>query len=424
MYKESSYNKFFLEKGSIFLFNSFSKACIKIEKKDLERIKKLLKEKNLCKGVENKSQKVLIKNGFIIPKETNELEILEYLYKSNYFSTSKIAVALVPTLRCNFRCPYCFEAKSRKGNNESKDYFEVLKKFSDKNFKNKKKVHIGLFGGEPLLKRKELFSYLEYLLNQSEKYGYKLSTNIVTNGFFLDEETVKKLLKYKCISIQITLDGGKETHNKLRVPHNGEETFDKIVNNFKRAIKYSIKIKSQTKFILRVNLLNQKVEDLKSIFEAFDEKERKKINVIFRPVYSTSQFKQINCNTTYDLKKFYDKSKEYGYGAAKNNYYFQYCESDGGINFFYITPDLKIWKCINEPTKTANIGHLNKNGEMKLDPTNIATWSGKSNPFKDEKCKKCYYLPVCYGGCPLYRIKTGKRRCTTKDMAITPYFYN
>ncbi len=46
MYKESSYNKFFLEKGSIFYLILLAKLVLKIEKKDLERIKKLLKEKN------------------------------------------------------------------------------------------------------------------------------------------------------------------------------------------------------------------------------------------------------------------------------------------------------------------------------------------------------------------------------------------
>ncbi len=423
MYKESSYNRFFFEKDSIFLFNSLSKACLKVRKENLEKIKKILKEKISCKGNDRINQKILIDNGFIIPEETNELEILEHLYKSNYFSTDKIAIALVPTLKCNFKCPYCFEAKSRKENRESKDYFEVLRKFSDKNFKNKKRVHIGLFGGEPLLKKNQLFSYLEHLLKQSKEYGYKFSVNIVTNGFFLDEETVKKLIKYNCISIQVTLDGGEKTHNTLRVLHNGGETFDKIVSNFKKAIKYSIKINSPTQFILRINLLNQKIENLKSVFEAFNKKERNKIKILFRPVYSTSQFKKTNCNTIHDLKKFYDKSNEYGYGVARNNYYLQYCESDGGINFFYITPDLKIWKCINESSKTANIGYLNRQGKIELDLTNIATWTEKSDPFKDGKCRKCYYLPICYGGCPLYRIKTGKRKCISKDMAIAPYFY-
>jgi len=424
MYKASLYNNFFLEKDSIFLFNSFSRASIKVKKAELGKVKAILRKKDPCTGKNKKYQDILIKNGFILSDNINEIEILEYLYNANYFQTDKITVALVPTLRCNFKCPYCFEAGPGKENNEVKNYFDVLKKFANKNFCNKKRVHISLFGGEPLLKKDEIFSYLDYLLIQSKKYGYELSTSIVTNGFLLDKDMVSALLKYNCVSIQVTLDSRKETHNKLRVLHNNGETFDTIVNNFTTAVRYAIKIKSNIQFILRVNLLNQSLDDVKSIFNLFDKDERKKINIYFRPIYSTSHFNVSNSNTIFDLKKFYDEADKYGFSILKSAYYLQYCESDGGINFFYVTPDLKIWKCINESTETADIGYIDKTGNMQLNSMHIARWYQKSNPFKDEKCRKCYYLPVCYGGCPLHYIKTGKRRCTSKDMTITPYFYS
>lgn len=425
MYKASQYNKFFWEKDSIFLFNSFTRACINVKKVELEKVKDILKEKNPCTGKNKEYQDILIKNGFILSNNINEIEILEYLYNANYFRTDEINVVLVPTLQCNFKCPYCFEAGHKKGDDEAKDYFDVLKKFADKNFCNKKRVHISLFGGEPLLKKDELLSYLDYLSIQSKKYGYELSTNIVTNGFLLDKNTVSALLRYDCISLQVTLDGNKETHNKLRILHNNGETFDTIVNNIKTAIQYVIKIQSNTQFILRINLLNQNIEDVKSIFYLFDEDERKKIDIIFRPIYATGHFNESNSNTIFDLKKFYDDAKKCGFGIVKSTYYLQHCESDGGLNFFQVTPDLKIWKCMNDmSTETANIGYIEKTGTIQLNSMHIARWYQKSNPFKDEKCRNCYYLPMCYGGCVLHYVNTGKRKCISKDMAIIPFFYS
>lgn len=36
-------------------------------------------------------------------------------------------------------------------------------------------------------------------------------------------------------------------------------------------------------------------------------------------------------------------------------------------------------------------------------------------PTQSEMCMRCSYLPTCYGGCPLWRIASGKRvRCTRK----------
>ena len=86
----------------------------------------------------------------------------------------------------------------------------------------------------------------------------------------------------------------------------------------------------------------------------------------------------------------------------------------------------KYFKSGEEPARVTiqALSPIDKIGNINLNPDNISRWYQKSNPFKDKKCCRCYYLPVCYGGCPLNYIKTGKRRCTSKDMAITPYFYS
>lgn len=424
-FKESRYNKFFFQDGSIFLFNFFSRACIKINHSELEKVRNILTVKHPSEGENKNHQDILIKNGFVIFDEIDELEVLEYLFHANYFRTDEINIVLVPTLQCNFKCPYCFEAGHREENIETKDYFTVLKKFADSNFKNKKRVHITLFGGEPLLKRNEIFSFLGYLSEQSGVSGYNLSTNLVTNGFLLDENTVRTLLNYDCISIQITIDGSKETHNKLRVLHNDGETFDTIINNFKNAVHQGINSHSNARFILRVNLLNQNVDDIESIFPLFTKEEREKINIIFRPIYITTNFDEPNSISIFNLKIFYDIAKKYGFNIIKSTYFLQHCESEGDINFFYITPDLQMWKCINNlSVKVANIGYIEETGNMQLNSIPIATWYQKSNPFKDEKCRNCQHLPICYGGCILHYIKTGKRKCISEDMSIVPYFYS
>jgi uncharacterized protein len=423
MYKPSQYNKFFFEKHLIFLFNSFTRACIEINQEELEKVKNILEISSSCDEEDFPYQEVLLENGFIILKGINEIEILEYNYNTNYFQTENINIVLVPTLTCNFRCPYCYEEGHKKENNTANNYFDTLKEFADKNFNNKKKVIVSLFGGEPLLKRDEIFSYLEYLMIQSKKYGYELITNIVTNGYLLDGKTISELLKFNCVSIQITLDGKKEVHDKLRTLHGDGETFDRIVDNLKMAIQYSSEITSNVNFVVRVNLLNQDIRDIESILKLFNTDERKKINMYFRPIYKTNHYTEPNSNTIFDLKKFYDVAKENGFGILKSPYSLQYCESFGGSNFFYITPDLKIWKCMNDmSTEKANIGNIDETGLIQLNVENIAEWYQKSNPFKDEKCRDCYYLPLCFGGCTLYYSKTGKRKCISKDMAITPYY--
>ncbi|MFZ2471599.1 MAG: radical SAM protein [Methanothrix sp.] len=390
----------------------------------MKKVMHLLKEKNPSVGENKDYQNILIKNGFILNDDINELERIEYLYNANFFRTDEIGIVLVPTLQCNFKCPYCFEAKYKKGYEESKNYFDILKNFADKNFYNKKRVNISLFGGEPLLRKKEIFSYLDYVFAQSNKYGYELSTSIVTNGFLLDENTVSALFKYNCALLQVTLDGNKEDHNRLRVLHDNRGTFDEIVKNFKSAIQYSNNVHTNTRFILRVNMLNQNVDHIESILDLFDNDERNKITIMFRSVRNTSQFKEININSDSDLKNFYDAAKNRGFNIYKNTNYSQYCEANGGANFFYVAPDLKIWKCLADiSAEITNIGKIDETGILQLNLSHLSEWYQKTNPFKDERCRECYYLPICYGGCARYYAKTGMRSCSSKDMTITPYFY-
>ncbi len=34
------------------------------------------------------------------------------------------------------------------------------------------------------------------------------------------------------------------------------------------------------------------------------------------------------------------------------------------------------------------------------------------NPLENDSCKKCKLLPICFGGCPAYSIKSGHPNCS------------
>jgi uncharacterized protein len=422
-YKASDYNIFIKEDNQNFLFNSLSRACVKIDSKKIERIENLLKDPSIKENDQYKN--ILIKNGFVIKKDINEIEFLDYIYNSNFFRSDEVNLVLVPTLKCNFKCSYCFEANHKDLKENSNKYFASLLNFAQKNFNNKKKVHISLFGGEPLLKIDEMSDFIDKLTDHQKKYGYDLTTNIVTNGYLLNEKNLKKILKHDCIVIQTTLDGPQEAHDKSRMLHNNNGTYNTIVTNFKNAINYSLKNNYKSRFVLRINLMNQNVENIKSIFHSFTESERKKIEILFRPIYQTQSYIECNQNSIYQLKDFYDEATKYEFQIVKSSYYYQHCESASGFSFLQVTPDLKIWKCMNDLScKQANIGYIDEQGECHIDSEKMTKWYKSSNPFKDDKCISCKYLPVCYGGCPLYFQNTGQRKCISRDMAIIPYLYH
>src|SRR5205807_5642032 len=56
---------------------------------------------------------------------------------------------------------------------------------------------------------------------------------IITNGLLLTPEVVDRMLPWGLRSVKITLDGDRETHNRMRPLRGGQGTFDRIVENIR-----------------------------------------------------------------------------------------------------------------------------------------------------------------------------------------------
>ena len=176
---------------------------------------------------------------------------------------SELVLTILPTGKCNFKCPYCFESdKSFCRTAMTMEKQNTLLKFVQKVIPKHKSLTIGWFGGEPLLEP-QIIKYLsENLIRMCNARFLPYSSEITTNGFFLDEKTFDMLYKLKIYSYQITIDGVKEHHDKYRIARNGKGTYDIIMSNLLR-----IKNSRHYKFaliLLRVNVL-------KDSFERFDE---------------------------------------------------------------------------------------------------------------------------------------------------------
>ena len=75
---------------------------------------------------------------------------------------------------------------------------------------------VAFFGGEPLMNKELLYQIVDYCKNS---LGLKLGYTITTNGTLIDEEFVNFARKNK-MSIGISIDGNKETHDKNNTKDN------------------------------------------------------------------------------------------------------------------------------------------------------------------------------------------------------------
>src|SRR5207248_464423 len=89
------------------------------------------------------------------------------------------------------------------------------------------------FGGEPLLNLPVMYMLAERARRAADARGVTLFTNIITNGLLLTPEVVDRMLPFGLNGVKITLDGDKDTHNRMRPLRGGQGTFDRIVANIR-----------------------------------------------------------------------------------------------------------------------------------------------------------------------------------------------
>ncbi|MFP4026044.1 MAG: radical SAM protein [Thiohalospira sp.] len=132
------------------------------------------------------------------------------------------------TNACNMRCKYCFEGDhvTDKGSVDAETVINYLKNNGARNFY--------VFGGEPLLKLKELKKVIDFVKTSEDINDHHRQDllrglrKITSNGTLINKNNID-LIKEMELSFQISLDGYKEINDINRVFPSGKGTFDAVM---------------------------------------------------------------------------------------------------------------------------------------------------------------------------------------------------
>ena len=274
-----------------------------------------------------------------------------------------------------------------------------------------------MFGGEPLmLSNKDLFSYF---LKKIKANDYKLYvfTNGVTIEKYLD---IFKRYKKQIEAFQITIDGPREIHDKLRVGKDYPKTFTLITNNIDKLLKLRFKINLRTniskdnftylpgfaKFIARkkwnkykhfsshIALIDNNTKDCSCINNPKSQSVKyiKKFREMAKKNPELSLYKEEN---------LYDDSQEFVMKIIKKRHNYPkitYCMSCGGKSLTYAA-DGKIYSCMaSVGIDEFCLGEYYP--KLLWNKTNLKKWKNRLS-INMKKCKKCPLVFICGGNCPL-----------------------
>ena len=228
------------ERNEVFLMNTFSDAQI-LASPDVTGLLDRIKSGDEAFGPdERETIDSLFENGFIVGSRDEEQQALKQFFTNMREDTEQLRVTVLTTLQCNFACDYCFQG-------DHGDYNKFAAKMSMEQARgvaqwienrldevHPEKFVITFFGGEPLLNLPVMYDLAERAHAMCEERGVKMLINIITNGLLLTEAVVDRLQPFGLNGIKITLDGDKDTHNRMRPLRGGQGTFDRIIENVRR----------------------------------------------------------------------------------------------------------------------------------------------------------------------------------------------
>lgn len=371
----------------------------------------------------------LIEAKCLIEDDTDELANLKDIADSVNNNPEECMIFINPTLDCNFRCWYCYE-NHRKGSQMDEEMIERVKKFIKRkiNDKETKNIHLSFFGGEPLLKFTEVIEpLLKYSKKECANAGKQLQVGMTSNGYLLSEEIINVLGNYQIAGIQITLDGCREDHNKVRRAGNGKDSFQIILNNAKALLKNQIPVS------LRINYTSVNIGKIAEIKEDLIDLSDEMKSILFINLQQVWQDKDEHPDL--DLAADTDKII-YGFREMGLRAYFytadkitSSCYADKK-NQVLINYNGDVFKCTaRDFTPENRYGYLDESGNIKWDEERLIERINAR--FKNPSCLKCRIAPLCSGGCSQVLIENQhKDYCLyghdekKKDKIILDYFEN
>lgn len=348
-----------------------------------------------------------IRKKIIVTDRDQYINERRFKYYSNSFHPTTLGLAIAPTSDCNFACPYCYEE-----GNKAKKYLDEEMEDKIISFINQHKIVTSLvitwYGGEPLMGFKSIKSLLNKIKDRTNKH-LQLN-NMPTNGYLLNEEKSLFFKEFPLTSIQISIDGDEEYHNKTRILKNGQPTYKVIIHNIKTFIKHN----PTTPVHIRINVSKHNkhifAKACKELKKEFPQK-----NVRIYPGY-VKDFSS-NCNTPNcsSLSKkeyinFYkDIKNELDPKSGEPYVSFYSLPATGGcgttmVNYYVIGPEGELYKCWNDlGVKEAIVGYVDNENFTNYEL--MTRYITGPAVFDDPKCRNCKILPICEGGCIWLRHK-------------------
>ena len=395
--KASKFNIFFLYENYQIGYNSYSGEFLYLDPLlyDIYNIGLKKNDFNELITVHPEFYDYLINKGFLVNQDLDEFELVKQQSIRIDNDDSLFYLIVNPTMNCNFKCWYCYESHIKDSKMDQNTIDAVINLATNviQNQKGLKKFIVSFFGGEPLLYFDKVIQPLLIKISSlCANNNINFSSSMTTNGLLINQEMLEVCKEYGLNWFQITLDGNKEQHDKVRFIAEGRGSFDKIVANIKLVAKNNLRAN------IRINCSADTMKNINEVILDFND-------------LSDIEKKHIN----FDLQKVWQEGAKIENEMSNTRFFFK----DNGYVVSGVTgydPGTVMGSCYGDKRYQATVNYngevfkctardfKNGSGEGILNNDGTIIWNEKyekrlNSKFKNAPCKECRILPICGGGC-------------------------
>jgi len=350
--------------------------------------------------------KELKDNGDLFTPDTYEEYMTDFMKKR---PTVVKALCLHIAHDCNLACRYCFAEEGEYHGRRALMSFEVGKAALDflvANSGNRRNLEVDFFGGEPTLNFQVVKDLVKYGRELEKTHDKNFRFTLTTNGVLVDDE-IMEFANKEMGNVVMSLDGRKETNDRMRPFRGGQGSYDKIVPKFQKFADS----RNQNNYYVRGTFTRNNLDFSEDVLHMADLgfKQISVEPVVAQPEDSYALREE-------DLPKLFEEYDKLAAEMVKRK------GTDKDFNFFHFMIDLEGGPCVAKRLSGCGSGteylavtpwgdlypchqfvgnedFLLGNVTEGIKRTDIVDEFKCCNVYAKEKCQKCFAKFYCSGGC-------------------------
>ncbi|WP_165828278.1 radical SAM/SPASM domain-containing protein [Chryseobacterium phosphatilyticum] len=357
----------------------------------------------------------LITAVILVPLFEDELTEIVEENKMMIEANDVLYQVIQPSSNCQLGCDYCGQQHT-KNDLQAKDYEKLIERLKYKlSLKEYKGLFIGWFGGEPLMSLQTLRKVTGKLKELTSDLGIGYSAKITTNGLALKKNIFLELVNEHAVkTIEVTLDGTAEFHDKRRFVKSGENSFDLIFKNLVDIFSIENYKDLGANISIRCNVDSTNYQAVVPLLQLMHEHGfQDKISFFYvAPIHSWGNEAHL---VSLEKETFAEKEiewilEQYKYGFSpsilpvRNHELCMITSLDAELidaygNMYNCTEVSYVPVYENTPYKIGNIKDIEI--DQKFNSLHLQNWNDiVHTDQKGYPCYTCKMFPVCGGGCP------------------------